>query len=238
LVKHSSAQDFREWGFFLSRVKGNVKLTVTEVVHGIGQAIVGSDLRSFLIKRCRKTIVEITVTMNINDTKTPFRVLGFWHKKDKCYRWYITNLTCDRKLIYDLYRLRWQIELSFKAMKSTLNFDRMPTLNQNAVTSFTLIALINYVFATFLREEARSEAVKKGHSGAESSSIQRATKLFSKIADIILDLIKLGRRLTKKVIKNLAKTLLPFLSDVLDPNYKSRETTLGRLQADSGEKSK
>ena len=204
----------------------------------MGKAIIGSDLLSFPIERCRKTIVEMTITMKINNIDVPFRVLGFWHKKDRRYRWYITNLTCSRGLIYDLYRLRWQIELSFKAMKSTLNFDRMPTLNQNAVTSFTLLALINYVFATFLREEARAEAVKKGHSGADSSSIQRAAKLFSNIADTILDLIKLGRRMTTKATKNLAKMLLPFLSDLLDPNYKSRETTLGRLLTDSCEKFK
>lgn len=202
---------------------------MTEVVYGMGQAIVGSDLLSFPVHRCRKTIVEVIVTMNINHTAVPFRVLGFWHKKDRRYRWYITNLACTRGLIYDLYRLRWQIELSFKSMKSSLNFDRMPTLNQNAVASFTLIALINYVFATILREEARVQAVKMGHAGAKSSSIQKTAKLFSNVAGFILEMIKLGRRLTEKVATNLMKKILPFLSDVLDPNYKSRETTLGRL---------
>ena len=73
----------------------------------------------------------MVATMCIDRTDFQFRVLGFWHKKDQQYRWYITNLVCPRGLIYDLYRLRWQLELSFKSMKSTLNFDRMPTLTSS-----------------------------------------------------------------------------------------------------------
>ena len=217
----------------MSRVKISAKLTVIEVVYGMGESIVGHDLLSFPIHRRRKAIVELIATMCINKIDIQFRVVGFWHKKDGQYRWYITNLGCSRRLIYDLYRLRWQLELSFKSMKSTLNFDRMPTLNKNTVLSFTLIALINYVFAMILREEARVLAEKNAHSGAASSSIQKATKLFSIAAGAILALIKLGKRLTERAARSLTKMLLPFLNDVLDPNYKSRKTTLGKLRVAS-----
>ena len=216
--------------FFLSRVKSTAKLTVVEVVQGMGKAVVGCDLLSFPVQRRRKTIVELVATKRIGEADVCFRVLGFWYKKERIYRWYITNLDCPRGLIYDLYRLRWQIELSFKAMKSSLNFDRMPTLNQNAVVSFTLIALINYIFATIIREEARALAAKKNHPGADSSSIQRAAKTFRDSVDAILGVVLLGRRLTKRALRRLMETILPLLSDVLDPNYKSRKTSLKTLQ--------
>jgi hypothetical protein len=216
--------------FFLSRLKASAKLTVTKVIQGMGESIVGHDLLSFPVQRRRKTIVELLATTLIDGAEVQFRVIGFWHKKDRVYRWYITNLKCARGLIYNLYRLRWQVELSFKAMKSTLNFDRIPTLNHNAVAVFTLVALINYVFATIVREEARVHAINGKKSGANSASIQRGAIIFSIGANAILDLVRLGRRLTKRAVTLLIERLLPLLSEVLDPNHNKRKTSLGRLQ--------
>ena len=216
--------------FFLSRLKSNATLTVVEVIHGIGQSIVGHDLLYFKIQRRRSTCVELIASMQIAGVEMPFRVLGFWHKKERVYRWYVTNLTCARGLIYDLYRLRWQIELSFKAMKSTLNFDRIPTLNQNTVMAFTFLTLINYIFTIIVREEARNQAIQQKHPGADSTSILRAAKIFSNGVNIIFDLLRLGKRITNQAIVRLTKKLLPLLSEALDPNYKKRKTTLGRLQ--------
>ena len=216
--------------FFLSRIKSNAKLTVTQVVSGMGRAIVGQDLLSFQINRRRKTIVELMATMDICGVAFSFRVLGFWHKKDRVYRWYITNLACTRNLIYKLYRLRWQIELCFKAMKSTLNFDRMPTLNSNAVEALMLVALINYVLAMLVREHARKNSATKRNDAAGSASTIRAAKLFSIGASIILELLRIGRRITNKAAMSLNKKLLPLLSEVLDPNYHKRLSSLGALQ--------
>lgn len=227
LLKKISDRD----SFFLSRLKSNASLTVVKVVYGMGQSIIGHDLLSFSVQRRRTTIVELMATMVIDNIDVEFRVLGFWHKKDRVYRWYITNLQCSRGIIYDLYRLRWQIELSFKAMKSTLNFDRMPTLNKNTVVAFTLIALINYVLATIVREEARAHAVKQKHLGTDSTSIQRAAKVFSNGAGAILELLRLGKRITNRAMTRMMNTILPLLSEVLDPNYNRRKTSIGRLQS-------
>ncbi|MBF0367516.1 MAG: IS4 family transposase [Oligoflexia bacterium] len=217
----------REGAFFLSRLKSNATLTVRDVIYGMGLSIVGRDLLDFPFQRKRKSIVELIASMSINGVDVPYRVLGFWNKKDRSYRWYITNLKCARHLIYDLYRLRWQLELSFKSMKSTLNFDRMPTLGLNAILAFTLVALINYVFTTIIREEARIQDIEQKHSS--STSTLRAAKVYSAGADAILDLIRLGWRLTTQAIARLIKKLLPLLSEVFDPNCNKRKTSLGAL---------
>lgn len=216
--------------FFLSRIKSNATLTVRGVIYGMGLSIVGHDLLSFPVQRRRKSIVDLIASISVNGADIQFRVLGFWNKKDHSYRWYITNLKCARRLIYDLYRLRWQLELSFKAMKSTLNFDRMPTLNPNAILAFILIALINYVFATIIREEARIHAVGQQHLKLATTSTLRAAKIFSSGADIILDLIRLGRRLTSQAVTRLTEKLLLLLSEVFDPNCNRRKTSLGALR--------
>lgn len=217
--------------FFLSRVKQNAHLMVTKVVDGIGQGIVGRDLLSFPIhnKRSGSNIIELIATLTINQKQEPFRVLGFWDKKSRIYRWYITNLNSPRHLIYDLYRLRWQIEISFKAMKSTLNFDRMPTLNANGVESFTLIALINYLLAVILKKEAERQALKTGYPHGKSISIQRAAMVFSVGAGDILQWIKLGKRLTVLRIRRVLEMILPLLTTLFDPNYKQRQNSANQL---------
>jgi len=217
--------------FFLSRVKSNATLTVTTVVFGMGQSILGHDLLSFPVTRKRKNIVDLMVTMTIGGVDMPLRALGFWHKRESAYRWYVTNLTCNRSFIYDLYRLRWQIELSFKSLKSTLNFDQMPTLNPNAVKAFTLIALLNYVFAVIVRQAATANAVKSGVKNAGSASIQKAAKLFAEMASLLFEPLKLARRVTDAALRRLTEKILPLLGSVFDPNYKKRKTTLERLQA-------
>jgi len=62
------------------------------------------------------------------------RLIGFRFPKTKQYRWYATNLTTSMLLaewIYPLYRLRWQIELFFKSIKSVLNADQITFGNEN-----------------------------------------------------------------------------------------------------------
>ncbi len=39
-----------------------------------------------------------------------------------------------------------------------------------------------------------------------------------------------GRRLTVQAVDRLLEKILPLLSEVLDPNYNKRKTSLGRLQ--------
>lgn len=224
LMQQISSKD----AFFLSRVKSNATLVVKEVIYGMGLSVIGHDIITFPFQRKRKSIVELIASMSINGVDVPFRVLGFWNKKDHSYRWYITNLKCSRHLVYDLYRLRWQLELSFKSMKSTLNFDRMPTLNPNTIFAFTLVALINYILAMIIREEAKAQMIKQNHTA--STSILRAAKVYSAGADALLDLVKLGRRITAYAIARLIKKLLPLLSEVFDPNWNRRKTSLGILQ--------
>ena len=210
---------------FLSRVKLNLRLTVTHAIYGIGKSTEGRDLLKIPIKRKGKSVIEVTATLK----GVPFRVLGFWNKKEKEYRWYITNLTCKRDFIYSTYRLRWQIELSFKAMKSILNFDRMPTTNPNTATSLSLVCLINYALSMILRDTARRKAARTPDKAC-SASILRAAKVFSGIAGRVLEVLKLSRRITRAAVKKVDEFVLPLLEDIFDPNYKTRKTTIKSIK--------
>ena len=219
--------------YFLSRVKSNLKLTVTHAAHGIGKSAVGKDLLNIPIKRKRKSIIEVTATLFFNGKDIPARVLGFWNKKERKYRWYITNLTCTRDFIYNTYRLRWQIELSFKAMKSSLNFDCIPTTNPNAATALSFVCLINYALSIILRDAARRKSARKPDKAC-SASILRAAKVFSGIAGKVLEVVKLKHRVTRAAMKRVKDFVLPLLEDIFDPNYKARKTSIKSLESMEG----
>ena len=215
--------------FFLSRVKGKAKFKVSKVIYGIGQSAVGSDLLRIPIKNKRGNIIEVYATTPINGVEVVFRLLGFWNKEKRSYHWYVTNLKGSRKIIGLLYRLRWQIELSFKAMKSTLNFDRIPTINKNAVESFLLIGVINYVFSVILRQEAEAFALATKSKQSKKSSIQKSAKAFREGVRDILSGLKIGRRMTKSWIEKLEEKLKLLLESVFDPNQNRRKSTVADL---------
>jgi len=72
------------------------------------------------------------------------RVLGFWNKTTKSYHWYVTNLSIPADLIYKLYRIRWQVELSFKAAKSSLSLADTWSSNRQLVLNILLAAITSY----------------------------------------------------------------------------------------------
>ena len=212
-------------GYFLSRVKSNAKLKVSKVVSGcFGKSIIGADLLSFSIYEKKGNCIEFIATLSNSSTNMEVRVLGFWNKHQKKYHWYVTNLEAPKNLIRDLYRLRWQIELSFKSMKSTLNFDQIPTLSPNAVLSLCLIALCNYVMATLVRAEADKQQ-KKSHQKRVIPSIQRAAFVFRECADDLFSLIRIGSRITNLKIDRIMNAILPLLRSTFDPNFKQRQNT-------------
>ena len=76
--------------------------------------------------------------LSFNPKKFIFRLIGFWNPANKCYHWYVTNLSVPAKLIYPLYRLRWQCELLFKAAKSSLNLSDISSSDVNIIQSLVL----------------------------------------------------------------------------------------------------
>jgi len=74
-----------------------------------------------------------------------FRVIAFWYKKKKRIGYLVTNLpreTVPASDVVELYRLRWQIELLFKELKSYCNLKKFSTENKNIVTTLIYASFI------------------------------------------------------------------------------------------------
>ena len=220
--------------FFLTRVKSKVQLEIVSVVNGVKEKYIGKKLTNIPKRSMTDKIIEVIAAFEIDGKKVQCRAIGFWHPSFKCYRWYMTNLTCSQLFIYDLYRLRWQIELCFKAMKSFLNFDKIPTLSENTVNSFVLIVILNYIFAMIIREEAntlsQNESTKSSVNPKRDASILRAAQGYCRIARIIMEFFKKGKKITNRILLNLNKTIRPILLESFDPNYRKRKTTIVTLE--------
>ena len=173
-------------GFFLSRVKKTACLTITKAISGIGKHNVGKDLLSIPFKRKSGNIIEAMVCLT---NSKEYRCIGFWNKKEKIYHWYINNLRCNRWLISPLYKLRWQSELSFKACKSFMNLDSMPTTNSNTVIVFMLLSIINYQFSCIIRENGKdiSDDAETINSMTLLRSAKITLQLINQIASFLLE---------------------------------------------------
>lgn len=163
--------------FFLSRIKKNAAFTIEETVKGLGKKHIGMDLLSLEFKKSRGKILEAMVKISNDNTEMMCRAIGFWNPIEKCYHWYLTNLDCDPKYIHLLYKLRWQVELAFKACKSTINIDHMPTTNPYAVIVLLLIGIINYQLSILI-SAANPNLEKKRMVLQDHSSVQQRSLTF------------------------------------------------------------
>ena len=115
--------------WFVCRLKANSVPIITKVVKGVAKRHIGRPLDKNV--NLRGMIVEVWGNLNLpgpGKKSLEVRLIGFRFPFKKEYRWYVTNMQSSMALaewIYPIYRLRWQIELFFKSIKSTLHADQI-----------------------------------------------------------------------------------------------------------------
>ncbi len=207
--------------WFICRLKANSAPIITRVIKGIAKRHIGSTLNKKV--NLRGSIVEVWAKLMLPGKGfIEVRLIGFRFPKTKQYRWYATNLTSSMLLaewIYPIYRLRWQIELFFKSLKSMLNADQITSGNENialAIAYSTILA--SFIASSILIEEALIFA----HIEIKSITAQRLMMVFSLVAHNLVQCV------ISKEIPNISlrKRLHSLLSLLLCPNRKHRPTSL------------
>jgi hypothetical protein len=210
-------------GFFLSRLKSNAVIYITEVVQGLPKQVIGQALLSLNLSHKKGNIIEVITTKVYEGQWLRYRVIGFWNPVEKGYHWYITNLVAAAYLMYPLYRLRWQIELIFKACKNSLNANQITSSDENIIESLLLASIAAHLSSCTLfnvgieqLEEEKQWAI----------SFQRVAKVAVVLArDFIMFLLNSSR----DYFDNLLHKIKLFANEMFDPNYKKRETSLMRI---------
>jgi hypothetical protein len=209
-------------GFLLSRVKSSACIDVIKVIEGLPKHFEGrGDLFDRRFPAHHSKIIEIIGSFSQN-YKPVFeaRVIGFWSPIGKQYHWYVTNLAAPAKLIYPLYRLRWQIELIFKSLKATFRLADFTTANTNIIHVLLFAALIATVIAhpiAFILAEEHKACMDA------TPSFQRAAMLISSCARLFINFL-----LSKKEsdLALLIQELSRQTSELFDPNYRKRKSSL------------
>ena len=133
--------------FFISRLKANANPVVVaqnRQWRGQSKPVVGKRLRNAL-EGLQREVLDVMVEVAFErrwyrgyrrqDTRT-FRVVGVFDDGTGEYHLFITNIPVDQLDGHEVaatYRLRWQIELLFKEMKSHYRLDQMPSRKRHVV---------------------------------------------------------------------------------------------------------
>ena len=207
--------------FFLCRLKSNSVVTIVEGILGFDLSCVGQSLlsSSFDITKFQGNILEAVIEKSVGKNILKCRSIGFWNPDEKCYHWYLTNLLVPAKLIYSLYRLRWQIELIFKACKDSLNADGIPSANSNIIESLLLGSIAAHLSSETIHEIALN-ALSQEQSLA--ISFQRIAYVLSDLKGNFIDYIL---NPIKENIESLLVKIHLMIHDIYDPNYNNRRTS-------------
>ena len=206
--------------FFLCRLKTNSVVTVQAVISGLSPNCVGQSLlASCNLDRCHGKILEAIIEKETGKNSLQCRAIGFWNADEKRYHWYLTNLSITAVVIYSLYRLRWQIELIFKACKNSLNADALPSADRDIIESLLLASL-----AAHLSSQSIYKIALDSLSPEESLAIsfQRTAFVFSALKNSFISCIL---NPIQENISRLIQRIQLMLHELYDPNYRERETS-------------
>jgi hypothetical protein len=217
--------------FFLSRVKSNAVITVVKVVRGLPkEQFEGRTLFDRRMPKKKWRIIEVVGEFHhYGKTVLQARVIGFWNPVEKRYHWYVTNLAIAAQLIYPLYRIRWQLELVFKAAKSSLALADQPSANENIIRSLILLSLISQLIGFALGKKVVSVMAPEKQT---AFSFQRAAMLLTHVGQTFFCFImNRGTRFLDQLMRQIQALGL----ELIDPNHRHRETSLQRLTRVIGE---
>ena len=214
-------------GYFLSRTKTNTVLPINVIISGLPRNYLGRSINSVKLKKKNnkkhKNIVEVLTEKKVGDKLLSCRVIGFWHPDEYKYYWYLTNLECLAKMMYPLYRLRWQIELIFKGSQQSLNANRLTSNNSNIIESLLLASLAAQLISGVILRVGSTQL-------SESQKLARSFQRISKIAAILAnEFMTFFLQSTKQAFNDLIEKIMLFAKELFDPNYQHRETSLMRL---------
>ena len=129
--------------FFVTRAKKNTKLT-RRYSHTV-------DKTTGI--QCDQTVV-LTNEGSFSTYPEPFRRVRYYDKElDKRFVFLTNNTSLSARLIADLYRSRWRVELFFKWITQHLRIKTFYGLSENAVKSQIWISVSVYLLVAILKKE-------------------------------------------------------------------------------------
>ncbi|MCE9685672.1 IS4 family transposase [Shewanella sp. AS16] len=152
----------RHGGYFLMRGAKHLNPSVIRAIDNKGKVIekmANKPLKEVLKSSGRKRVL---VDLDVAWKQYQCRMVAIWHKEEKRYLCWLTNLPRSRFSIEDiskLYRLRWQVELLFKEWKSHNNLKRFSTRQPHLVEGLIWSSLLSLLVKRYLCRAGAAKAM-------------------------------------------------------------------------------
>ncbi len=143
-------------GYFVTRLKdnGNPRIVGSHTTHrGRAVDVAGKSWQE-VVGRLRRQAADLWIEISFSrrkydgkaskDTRR-VRLVAVWDEQTREYHAYLTNLppeVLDAQEVADLYGCRWEVELTFKELKSRYALDQVKSTNRHVVEALIWTALL------------------------------------------------------------------------------------------------
>jgi hypothetical protein len=183
--------------YFISRLRKDCDPTIYSVNGNTTHEFVGKRL-SEIKEYIQGNTIDLLV--KIEDIEEKLRVVGLFRKN--VWYFYLTNIfdpDMTPHIIYELYRMRWQVELFFRWFKSHLNSKELCMRTDNSILIEIYATLIYYLIVMFLVDEARDSEIP-----IQRYSVRKAINIVKKYSvDLLLAIFYRSRSRLSKVLSEL-----------------------------------
>lgn len=155
----------QEGGCFIVRMKDNINPLIVSVNKSNGHRsryFKNKTFQGLTLKK--KKDYDFGVQFRDDNLFRCLRVIALWNPRTKQHALFLTNTRADQlslKTIGKIYRLRWQIELLFKELKSHTELRKFLTANRNIVAGFIWAAFCALFIRRFLVSAVQKISGKK-----------------------------------------------------------------------------
>jgi putative transposase len=144
---------------FISRCKSTANPLILGIYQGQVEWI-GKRLKDIQLTG---KVIDLLINLssaNVSNPRLPhtLRLVGRWNESTQSWRLYITSL-CDPLAfapgaIFELYRLRWQIEIFFRNLKHVLQINHFLSTSENGIRIQIYAAMIFHLLTCLVMKEA------------------------------------------------------------------------------------
>ena len=164
-------------GHYLVRSKENCNPMIRGIVGGSAYQKKHWSQKKLKQRKLKKgKDYDFQIEMKGSEGQTfSLRLVKLWNPKAKKHTGFLTNLSSEQvtcREIGNLYRLRWQIELSFKELKSYSGLKRFQTANEHIIEGFIVLSILVLHlrrYLVFCAESLKSSCRLSVHKAAISA---------------------------------------------------------------------
>lgn len=184
--------------FFVSRLKDSANPTIVAVRRGIARGQKAKGKRLFEINFADRRPIDLDVRFAKTADAPIFRLVGVFNVTRNCWHLYVTNLpprAFSPAEIGEIYRLRWEIELLFKELKSTCRLEQLPSAREEVVFALLYATLLALLVTRAIAHRAESR-----NGGGRRLSIRIVSSyLIQHAGDLAEALLRGGRSLDSRL---------------------------------------